>query len=101
MKNLTKRELAVNVAKKINLTQIQVKEVIELVLEEMTETFAQGNRIELRKFGVFEPVIRKKRVGRNPKDPKSTFIIPGHVGIKFKEGLDLKAKMLKLNPDKI
>ncbi len=54
--------------------------------------------MELRKFGVFDVKIRKARVGRNPKQPKTDVPIPARAMVKFKAGKEMKAEVLKLTP---
>ncbi len=100
-KTLTKREMAVNIAKDIDLPQREVMEVIQKSLDYITEELAQGHSVEFRNFGVFEPDVRKRRLGRNPNQPESTVEIPRRVVAKFKPGKVMKERMRQLDPDKI
>lgn len=63
---VTKRNLAKAAAKAHNVTQREAAEIIQTVLERITEELGGGNRLELRNFGVFEPRLRKARPARNP-----------------------------------
>jgi integration host factor subunit beta len=66
--NVTKLELCTKVAKRINKSSItELKPMLEAFLDEILSTMAEGYRIEIRGFGCFKPVTRKKRVGRNPR----------------------------------
>jgi integration host factor subunit beta len=66
--NVTKAELCTRVAKKLNRpSAVELKPVIESILEEILTVMAEGYRIELRGFGSFRPIVRKGRVGRNPR----------------------------------
>ena len=67
MATRTKREMAESVARKTDQTQLVAKAVIQKFLDEAVEELAKGNKLELRDFGVFEIVMRKPRVGRNPR----------------------------------
>jgi integration host factor subunit beta len=66
--NVTKLELCTRVAKKLNKPSVNdLKPVIETFLEEILTVMAEGYRIEIRGFGCFQPIVRKRRVGRNPR----------------------------------
>ena len=66
--NVTKLELCTRVAKRINKSSItELKPTLEAFLDEVLMIMAEGSRIEIRGFGCFKPVTRKKRVGRNPR----------------------------------
>ena len=67
MATRTKREMAESVARKTAQTQLVAKAIIQKFLDEVVEELAQGNKLEFRDFGVFEVVMRKPRVGRNPR----------------------------------
>lgn len=50
--------------------QLSVKDVelaVKTMLDHMTESLANGDRIEIRGFGSFSLHYRAPRVGRNPK----------------------------------
>jgi nucleoid DNA-binding protein len=64
---MTKKEIVRSVAEKLNLTQLQTKDIVQNVLECLVETLATEKRIELRNFGVFEVRKRKARKARNPR----------------------------------
>ena len=51
----------------MGLTQGQVKEVVQRVIDGITETLVTEGRIELRNFGIFEVKRRKPRKARNPR----------------------------------
>jgi len=44
-----------------------VEKVVLAVFDEISKNLSQGNRIELRGFGVLGTKERKARVGRNPR----------------------------------
>tara|TARA_X000000368_G_C22751808_1_gene588693 strand:- start:93 stop:371 length:279 start_codon:yes stop_codon:yes gene_type:complete len=53
------------------LSKGDVEDSISLVLGTLTDTLAQGGRVELRGFGSFSTRKRNKRISRNPKTGKS------------------------------
>ena len=62
---------------------------VDLLTERMKDALLDGNRIELRGFGVFEPRPRKSGSGRNIKTGASV-LIPKGKSIRFKPGKDLR-----------
>ncbi len=89
----TKRELVLKIARDTDLTQEQVHTVIQKALDNMADTLIEGRAIEFRDFGVFEPVVRKSRIGRNPKKPETPVVIPDRKSIKFRVGRKLKSRL--------
>ena len=90
MKNLTKRDLAIRIAEETNLTQLQVLDVIQKVLDSIVESLSNGQTIEFRKFGVFEVRERKQRIGRNPHKPEDEVVIPRRRVVRFRPGKTMK-----------
>ena len=99
--SMTKRDLAVKIAKETELVQKDVANVIQMMLDGLADELANGNDIELRNFGVFEVVTRKKRVGRNPNAPQKEVVIPARSVVKFRAGKELKVRVNDLKPEKI
>ena len=54
-----------------------------------------GKGVEFREFGVFTTRLTKQRVGRNPKKPTETVVIPPRAIVKFKSGKIMKARVLE------
>jgi nucleoid DNA-binding protein len=95
---LTKRDLVVRISEETGLTQNQVFDVVQKTLDNITESLANGGKVEIRNFGVFEVKIRKARVGRNPNQPETDVPIPARAMVKFKAGKEMRAQVLKLKP---
>ena len=92
-KNLTKRDLVVRISNETGMVQQQVLDVIQKMLDYLTESMAKGQTVELRNFGVFEVKVRKARVGRNPNKPEKDVTIPPRAVVKFKPGKEMKARV--------
>jgi nucleoid DNA-binding protein len=75
-----------------------VLEVIQKTLDYISEALAQGDKVELRNFGVFEVKMRKARVGRNPNAPETDVPIPERSVVKFKPGKTMRAEVVKVIP---
>jgi nucleoid DNA-binding protein len=93
---LTKRDLVIRISGENGLSQQQVFEVIQKTLDYISEALSDGDKVELRNFGVFEVKIRKARVGRNPNKPETNVPIPARAIVKFKAGKEMRAEVLKL-----
>ncbi len=83
---LTKKDLVLVVSKETNITQVDVKRVIQLTLHHLIESLKEGKTIELRNFGVFKVRQRAPRRGRNPKPGEEVPVPPKRVVV-FKPGL--------------
>ncbi len=92
---MTKRDLVIRIARETELNQQDVANVLQKSLDYIVEALTQGKTIEFRDFGVFEIKVRKPRVGRNPKQPENTVIIPERRVVKFKPGKQMKALVTK------
>ena len=89
---MTKRELVVKVAEDTDVKQIDVKKVVQRLLDLMVDALSKGQTIELRNFGIFKTKARKARIGRNPKTG-TTVEVPAKRAVVFKAGLVMKKKV--------
>ena len=92
---MTKKDIVLEVAQRpelANLTQVEIKEVIQSTLDYITESLAKGQTLELRNFGVFKVKQRKSRTGRNPRTGDVVPVPPRKVVI-FKPGLEMKKQV--------
>lgn len=92
MQTVTKKDLCEKIAKKTYSKNIKVKEDIQSFLDEIVGELSQGNRIELRDFGVFEIRKRAARKARNPRTGEEAFVPPKNVVI-FKVGKLMREKV--------
>lgn len=99
--NLTKRDIVLSIYEETHLPQKDVRDIVQLTLDEIARALEEGRNVELRNFGVFELQVRKSRVGRNPNRPEKEVVIPRRAVIKFKAGKDLRAKLKELDLDRI
>jgi nucleoid DNA-binding protein len=90
MATVTKKKLIQTIAQKKGVHPDDVREVIQSFLDAMTDCLAQGDRLEFRDFGVFEIVVRKQKVGRNPKNAAVPITIPARSVVKFTPGKKMK-----------
>lgn len=81
-KSLTKASLAAEVAAQLGIPQLKAEDAVDAVINELTEAFRTGQRVEIRGFGVFKPRMSKARMGRNPKTGTPA-PIPSRLVVKF------------------
>jgi len=99
MSTVTKRDLVVKVSEKINMTQQQVFDVIQLFIDEITDCLGEGDDVVLRNFGSFQITVTKPKIGRNPKKPETPVEIPARSIVKFKPGKEMKERVAdKMEP---
>ena len=67
MKTITKKQIVHDIALKKGIDPKEVQRIIQAFLDSVTENLSEGNRFEFRDFGIFEVVLRKAKIGRNPK----------------------------------
>jgi nucleoid DNA-binding protein len=89
MQSVTKRDLIDRVVAKTKEKRACVREVAQELLRTITEELVAGNRIELRDFGVFEPVFRPGKTAQNPKTLEPVEVLPKY-SIRFKPGRLMK-----------
>ncbi len=89
---MTKRELVIDVAERLGFTQNEVAGVVQATLDAITDSLVEGNRIEVRNFGVFEIKTRDARMGRNPRTGEEVPISAKRVAT-FKAGKALKERV--------
>lgn len=90
---MTKSELIELLARqRTQLSYREVEQAVKVLLEEMSESLARGERIEIRGFGSFSLHRRPARKGRNPKTGEAVDLPAKHVP-HFKPGKDLREKV--------
>lgn len=98
MATITKRDLVIKISNEKGLTQKQVFDVVQCLMDEVTANLAQNNEVVLRNFGAFHVAKTKPKIGRNPKNPKLDVPIPARAIVKFKPGKEMKEKVAKVLP---
>lgn len=86
---MIKADLVSSVADAGDIPRKKAAEAVDTVLAAMKQALADGKRIELRGFGVFQVRDRKRGVGRNPKTGVEVKIAPGKT-VRFKPGKELR-----------
>tara|TARA_Y100000739_G_scaffold221334_1_gene221711 strand:+ start:534 stop:824 length:291 start_codon:yes stop_codon:yes gene_type:complete len=74
----------------LNVTDAE--RIVTTIFDEIIETMAKGDRVELRGFGAFSVKERKARRGRNPKTGEPVEVANKHVPF-FKTGKLLRDRL--------
>lgn len=89
---MTKKEIVRAISDKTGLTQLQIKEIVQLTFEGIVETLLEEGRVELRNFGVFQVKTRKARQARNPRTGRQVSV-PAKSVVVFKPGKGMEARV--------
>lgn len=89
---MTKKEIVRTICDKTGLTQLQVKEIVQLTFEGIVETLLEEGRVEFRNFGVFQVKVRKARRARNPRTGNKVFVPEKYV-VSFRPGKELEDRV--------
>ena len=85
---MIKLDIINEVVSRTSITKTKAEMAVETVFESMKKALTQGDRIELRGFGVFNVKPRKTGIGRNPRTGAEVSIPPGKA-VRFKPGKEL------------
>jgi DNA-binding protein HU-beta len=85
-----KLDLVNAVVANAGITRTKAEQAVETVFEALKNAMGRGERIELRRFGVFSVKPRKTGIGRNPRTGEEVTIPPGKA-VRFKPGKELQA----------
>jgi integration host factor subunit beta len=69
-----------------------VEKIVDAIFDEITDSLARGERIELRGFGAFSVKVREARTGRNPKSG-ALVQVPKRAAPHFKTGLEMRERL--------
>ena len=87
---MIKLDIVSEVVKRTGITKTKAETAVGTVFDGIKRALAAGDRIELRRFGIFTVKPRKTGIGRNPRTGQEVNILPGKA-VRFKPGKDLQA----------
>ncbi len=97
---MVKSELIESLAERADITLAKAEEVVDLFFNSITETLAQGDRVEIRGFGAFTVRDYKSYKGRNPKTGEQIVVPPKRLPF-WKTGQELKQRVDSAFVDKL
>ena len=87
---MIKLDIVNAVVAKTSVTRTKAEQAVETVFKALKDSLGRGQRIELRRFGVFNVKPRKTGIGRNPRTGEEVNIPPGKA-VRFKPGKELQS----------
>lgn len=93
-KTVTRADLAEAVYQQVGLSRTDSAELVERVLEMVSDALVEGQNVKLSSFGSFLVRSKNQRIGRNPKTGEEVPILPRQVLV-FKPSNVLKSKINK------
>ena len=93
---MEKRDIVVEISNEMgkSVKQFQVKQIVQRALDHIIAALVRGERVELRKFGVFKITTRKPRMGRDPR-LNTEIPIPERKVVVFKPGLVMRKLIMR------
>ena len=88
----TKRDMVKEISEKLQLAQVDTKNAVQSVFDNIIDILATEGRLELRDFGVFAVKERAARKARNPKTGEVVMVPPRKV-VTFKPGKLLQERI--------
>jgi DNA-binding protein HU-beta len=85
---MIKQDIIQQVVDRTGLPRNKAEAAVDTVFESLKRALGEGDRIELRGFGVFNVRPRKTGIGRNPRTGTEVTITPGRA-VRFKPGKEL------------
>jgi len=89
---VTRADLCEAVYQKVGLSRTESADLVERVLQEISDCLEKGETVKLSSFGSFIVRSKGERVGRNPKTGEEVPISPRRVMV-FKPSNILKARI--------
>jgi len=78
-KTLTRMDLSEAVFREVGLSRNESAQLVERVLEHMSDALVRGEQVKISSFGTFSVRDKSARIGRNPKTGEEVPINPRRV----------------------
>jgi integration host factor subunit beta len=90
---MIKSELVQRIAERNpHLYQRDVENIVNAILDTITDALARGDRVELRGFGAFSVKKRDARTGRNPRTGETVSVSEKVIPV-FKTGKEMRLRL--------
>ena len=76
---LTRADLAETINRKMGLSRAESLDMVEEILDQMSDAMAKGQNVKISGFGSFILRDKRERIGRNPKTGIEVPITPRRV----------------------
>lgn len=78
-KTITRADLCEAVYQRVGLSRSESSDLVELVIDEISDGLVRGENVKLSSFGSFLVRSKSERIGRNPKTGEEVPILPRKV----------------------
>ena len=92
MAAVTRADLSAAVCRKVGLARSECADLLDAVLDTVSDRLASGEAVKLRSFGSFTVHAKPERMGRNPKTGEAWPISARQVVV-FRPSLSLKDRV--------
>lgn len=75
-KTITRADISDEISNVVGLSRSESSDLLETVLEEMSQALVGGSPVKVSSFGTFETRKKGQRIGRNPKSGEEVPISP-------------------------
>ncbi|MDD2325049.1 MAG: integration host factor subunit alpha [Alphaproteobacteria bacterium] len=89
---VTRAQLAEAVYQEVGLSRNDSSQLVDVILEEISNSLVKGDMVKLSSFGSFQVRSKAQRIGRNPKTGEEVPILPRRVLV-FRASHVLKDKV--------
>ena len=94
---ITRSQLSEAVYQEVGLSRNESSELLESVLNKISDTLSSGDSVKISSFGSFSVRSKGQRVGRNPKTGEEVPILPRRVLV-FRPSQVLKSRIMQSEP---
>ncbi|MBR5482828.1 MAG: integration host factor subunit alpha [Alphaproteobacteria bacterium] len=94
MRTVTRSDIAETLYQEVGLSRKDSGEILDMVLEEVTNELVKGNNVKISSFGTFTVRQKNTRIGRNPKTGVEAEISSRKV-ISFKPSQTMRSSLNK------
>ena len=99
-KKVTKIDILDSIYQKTGMNRKEIREIVDLFLDDIKDALVKGIVVELRGFGTFEARIRRGRSkARNPRTGMPV-LVNSHGVAAFRPGRELKRDVWRLGTEK-
>ena len=96
--SLTKKEIVRAISEETGLTQSAIREIVQKTFDSVLDSLANGQRVELRNFGVFDLKVRAARQARN-LSTGAAVQVPEKIVVAFKPSKEMERRVAASGKD--
>ena len=96
--SLTKKEIVRTISEETGMTQSAIREIVQKTFDSVLDSLANGQRVELRNFGVFDLKVRAARQARNLSTGDAVQV-PEKIVVAFKPSKEMERRVAASGKD--